>query len=862
MIHDQGWRKARGEFQLTTFSSYDAPVANFSVASDYGSFSGFECLVERLSQTDEDLVTETGSWEACVSPFDLSRASGIDVAEGFNGQVRVRTLSASGKVLDEMIKPFRRAVWARGFDGWVQKVSGDEELFAGGGFTGMKASLSWDPVGIAQLNADGSPDMTIREFLSGISGIVDDIEIQTDGKILVAGLINGYNGITVPENLFRLNADGSVDSTFSGITSGFNGRVRVIKLLGDGSLLVGGNFTSYNGNASAPDRLIKLGSSGSVDTTFTGITSGFNGEVYDLQVQEDGKIIVGGSFSSYNGSGAAPDQLIRLNSDGSVDAAFTGITSGFNDRVDAITLQDDGKILVGGLFTSYNGSGAAPDRLIRLSANGSVDATFSGLTSGFDSVVEAISVQDDGKIVVGGWFTSYNGNASAPDRLIRLNVDGSVDATFTGVTTGIDDNYVHFVSVDSVGKIWVGGTFTSFNGSKEVSKNFIRLNADGSLDKSLPGLVTGFEGYVKTIAIGSNGKILVGGFFDSYNAGIAGPNRFTKLDAKGNFESGFDGISSGFPDTGFEQVSATVIQNDGKIIVGGWFSSYQGDASSPDNLIRLNSDGTKDSSFSGLTTGFDFSVLSLALQGDGKILVGGNFTSYNGNTSVPDRLIRLNSDGSVDSTFSGLNTGFDGFVAAITVQSDGKILVGGGFTSHNGSAAAPDMFVRLNSDGSLDPTFTGNITGFEYYVYAIELQTDGKILVGGWFSSYNGDSSISYGLVRLTSSGFIDGSFSTNNVSLCSGGAESFQIQPDGKLVVGAGGCVFRLNTDGTSDSSFAWVTDAFNASVRSVRLQSTGKILVGGEFTSFNGNDAVPDSLLRLNADGSIDPTFMGQIH
>jgi len=148
------------------------------------------------------------------------------------------------------------------------------------------------------------------------------------------------------------------------------------------------------------------------------------------------------------------------------------------------------------------------------------------------------------------------------------------------------------------------------------------------------------------------------------------------------------------------------------------------------NIVK-NIDGTLDSSFN-IGTGFNDEVWSIAIQNDDKILCCGSFTSYNGTTR--NRIVRLNSDGTLDSSFN-IGTGFNSLVLSITIQSDGKILCGGPFTSYNGTTR--NRIVRLNSDGTLDSSF--NIgTGFNAQVFSIAIQSDGKILCGGSFTSYNG----------------------------------------------------------------------------------------------------------------------------
>ena len=253
--------------------------------------------------------------------------------------------------------------------------------------------------------------------------------------------------------------------------------------------------------------------------------------------------------------------------------------------------------------------------------------------------------------------------------------------------------------------------------------------------------------------------------------------------------------------TGFDNpVYSIALQPDGKILVGGMFTIYNN--ASQNSLVRLNSDGTKDTSFN-IGTGFNSVVYSIALQPDGKILVGGHFTTFNGNTQ--NRLIRLNSDGTKNTSFN-ISTEFNSVVWSITLQPDGKILVGGIFTAFNGNVQ--NYFIRLNSDGTKDTSF--NIgTGFNDIIYSIALQPDGKILVGGIFTTFNGN------------------------------------VQ--NRLI--------RLNSNGTKDTSFN-IGTGFNDWVNYIVLQPDGKILVGGAFTTFNGN--VQNRLIRLNSDGTKDTPYI----
>ena len=340
--------------------------------------------------------------------------------------------------------------------------------------------------------------------------------------------------------------------------------------------------------------------------------------------------------------------------------------------------------------------------------------------SGFDDVIFSTAIQSDGKILVGGDFLSYNGTGAS--KIIRLNTDGSRDTSFV-IGTGFSGTYpwVRSIAIQSDGKIVVGGNFANYNGTS--ASKIIRLNTDGSIDTSFV-IGTGLDNICSEIAIQSDGKILVGGYFSSYNGTSA--NKIIRLNTDGSVDTSF------VTGTGFQNsVMSIAIQSNGKILVGGNFSEYNG--TNANKIIRLNSDGSRDTSFV-IGTGFDSDVNSIAIQSDGKIVVGGEFYWYNG--TFVKRIIRLNSDGSIDTSFV-YGDGFNGYANSVAIQSDGKIVVGGQFQSYNGTNA--NYIIRLNSNGSIDTSFVYG-TGFDGDVESITIQSNGKILVGGYFTSYQGTS--------------------------------------------------------------------------------------------------------------------------
>jgi uncharacterized delta-60 repeat protein len=666
----------------------------------------------------------------------------------------------------------------------------------------------------------------------GFNTTVFTIVIQSDGKILVGGFFYELNGIT-RNYLVRLNADGTVDTAFyTNLGTGFDNAVFTIAIQSDGKILVGGDFTTLNGVTRS--RLVRLNADGTVDTAFyTNMGTGINSSVNALAIQSDGKILVGGQFGTLNG--ITRNYLVRLNADGTVDTAFyTNLGTGFNSNVNTRAIQSDGKILVGGTFTTLNNLGRR--FFVVLSPSGVDETPLSFYDNfGFDSTVFTTAIQSDGKILVGGSFTALNGTLR--NRLVRLNTDGTVDTAFytnlgTGIIKGFNNN-VTTLAIQSDGKILVGGTFTALGG--ETRNRLVRLNTDGTVDTAFStNLGTGFSSNVNTIAIQSDGKILVGGTFNTLN--FTTRNRLVRLNTNGTVDTAFStNLGTGFNNT----VNTLAIQSDGKILVGGLFTALKG--TTRNRLVRLNADGTEDTAFyTNLGTGFANVVITIAIQSDGKILVGGLFTTFKG--TFRNRLVRLNTDGTEDTAFyTNLGTGVGSNVITIAIQSDGKILVGGTFTTLNGITR--NRLVRLNAAGTVDTAFSTNLgAGFNSTVNTIAIQSDGKILVGGLFIALN--STTRNRLVRLNTDG-TDAALSITNYLGFGSIVWSLAIQSDDKILVGGQFTTFngtfrnrlvRLNTDGTEDTAFYTnLGTGFDNAVFTIAIQSDGKIIVGGQFTTLN---------------------------
>ncbi|HRM46545.1 MAG TPA: delta-60 repeat domain-containing protein, partial [Flavobacterium sp.] len=315
--------------------------------------------------------------------------------------------------------------------------------------------------------------------------------------------------------------EGIVDATFNTyddglLGDGFDSNVRTVSLQADGNLIVGGDFLNFNG--AATPKLCRLLPDGSKDPSFV-LGTGFTGNVYCTLLQPDGKIIVGGAFTSFNGSTA--NRLIRLNPDGSRDASFDTSIAASSGIIYSVAMQADGSLIVGGSFVNYNGVSAS--RIARILPNGNLDTTFA-IGTGANSLVEEAHIQQDGKIILGGSFVSFNGTACG--RIIRLNTNGTVDASF--VQGGGFDANISALTTQADGKIMVGGDFLVYNGI--VVNRIIRLNPDGTLDASFISGIGLNTGTVEVIKVNAVGSIMLGGSFSgTYNG--TNVNRLLLLDS-------------------------------------------------------------------------------------------------------------------------------------------------------------------------------------------------------------------------------------------------------------------------------------------------------------------------------------------
>lgn len=567
-----------------------------------------------------------------------------------------------------------------------------------------------------------------------------------------------------------------------------------------------------------------------------------------------------------------------------------------NPYISGITQTGDGNYLVTGFFDHINGMPTG--NLVKIDANGNQINSFNRIFTD-DHILKIIEL-DNGKILVGGWFKSINGEAAS---VIRLNADGTIDGTFQKFILTDSYGYVSTLDLQSDGKIIVVGSF-----SVSGYENLIRLNSDGTPDNSFIHLDAPY-GYFTNVLVHDNDAIFIsdsqnlfnldsnGGALNGFPISINSGGSFyfmkkynDKLIIGGDFISvagvsrknvaviSDDGTVDNFNIPNVPYVNSMDVTNDGKIII-----------SDLNNLTVYNSNGAQDPILTGTHPGRVFVDKSQRIFISG----GGNMT-FNG-LSHP-YLIHINNDLTVDNSFTCQPTSSSG-INEIASHTDGRILIAGG-DLFAGANTLNKKLVQINADGTLDTSFNPNVSS--RHIPSIAIQPNEKILV------------CSDNLVRLTKSGekdetfneavvtagsnefsrvkikndriFLSGDFNKINnynspgiVSLTENGTvynsfasgipqnshvTNFAFQSDNKIIV-AGyfdlnsevKSVIRLNEDGTLDNSFHLGSHLFGDIMRIV-IDSQNRIYLGGTFAYYEGTSL--NRLVRLSKDGELDLSFV----
>ena len=494
--------------------------------------------------------------------------------------------------------------------------------------SGSLGTGSYGRVAIGDLNGDGKPDIVVDGQYGAIQISQNFVQALTVSSFAISPT---NASVTVPWyhstslSALEMMSDGSsIDVTSAAIWNTSNPSVATVTSLGKVNGVAAGTVTisaSYSGSVSqATVSVISTSygtNPGNPDSRFmpTMYNSGSNGSVYAFAVQPDGKVVVGGLFSSVNG--ITRNNLARINDDGSLDTSFDPGT-GTDGTVKSLALDSSGNILIVGSFSSVNGTsrpGAA-----RILPNGTLDTSFNAnLSNSSSQWANVVCVRPNGSILIGGdeYQTLQINGSTASKYLIQINQFGVLDSTFT---------------------------------------------ADTSL-----------SGETNTLAIQSDGSALIGGSF-------LGPGNnllcLARLGTTGIIDQAFQiGIQT-------SRVYGLALQPDGKIVVVGDFSKVFGQSIS--FVTRFNTDGSLDSSFTSPATVFWGIIPSVALQANGKIVLAKSFGT-----------VRLNPGGSVDTSYIA-TVAPDWAVSTVAVTPNEEIWEAGGISSVNGF---PTMGIaRLHGD--------------------------------------------------------------------------------------------------------------------------------------------------------------------
>lgn len=651
----------------------------------------------------------------------------------------------------------------------------------------------------------------------------------------------------------------------------------------DGKIVLIGTFTVFE--RQNVGQIVRLNLDGTIDTSFNSGQVGFGSSSFmtSLKIQSDQKIIIAGNFSIYNG--LTTTRIIRLNTDGSTDTSFTTGT-GPNNTVNCIELQSDGKILIGGSFTSYNG--VTINRMARLNTDGTLDTSFN-IGTGFNNSLQDIKVSSLG-IYACGSFSSFNSiSGTIQGNFLRLNVDGSRDTSFNKDFTTSTNTFSICELPDN--SVIVGGTF-SISRSNKMLVGLARYNSNGTtftnfqtVGNHIAG--SGSNGPRRVIYIASDNSLLVCGSFEKF--GYKFPSRyFAKINIDGSdpvTPSSFGFINFSYSGGSSDIVNNIIQLTGGKILLMGNFlisstSNFNSNPNDVYNLVKIQGDG------SFITLNFRSRLSSINniygfyLDDLNNIYIYGDL-SYSSDGAIEyKRILKFDNQGNLlyddPINLNSVTEDNIAYISSMMKLSDGNFLLAGQFKAAFGNYV--NAVVKISSTGVFlsSPLPTQSSIGTQS---VIKETSDGKVYISGSFNMSFAGSGFSYrGIVRLNSDMTVDTSFTiytflTNSILSTRANVADIAIQVDGKILIIGGfdrystiqrRYIARINTDGSLDTTFVVGTGFFTSSIdtfidslstSAMILQSDGKVIVCGRFISYDGFSS--RGIIRLNSDGSVDTSF-----
>ncbi|HQZ95310.1 MAG TPA: hypothetical protein PLP21_03275 [Pyrinomonadaceae bacterium] len=607
-------------------------------------------------------------------------------------------------------------------------------------------------------------------------------------------------------------ADGQVDESFiSG--QDFDSIVRDVAFQGE-KLVVVGYFNTAVGYPSR--KIVRLEASGNIDQTFnSGI--GANADIGQVEVLADGKILIAGGFTQYNGSPVK--YIARLNADGSLDTSFND-GAGPNGGVSYFDVDPNGRILIVGGFTAFDG--VSRTKIARLEASGDLDASFVMTQQIVSGGLEAVKALSDGKVMVGG---SFNGG------LIRLQANGAFDPSFIVSINGP----VHVIRQTPAGVI-AGGDFTAV--SLNYRPGLVRF-VGNTVD---PSFFAPRAKQIRDITVLSDGRMLVCGELRDAE-GHAYP--MARLSSAGTEDQSYLGVFS-FPNGA--QAWSVAIGPDGNAVFGGLMNEMgRIDSAAPTAVIKIDPSGDRILSFLTRTAAISSGALSLFNLADGRMM------SWGGGFYWRPRLARLSHEGIPDIQFAPVVDNF----AAVSLNPDGSGIVAGTRSRSQG----PFPFRQVSTDGTVSDllfasgTYSSSATG---NVLELARQADGKLIAVGDFDTINGVTRRD--IVRLNIDGSVDQSFSTNIVSL---DITKVIVSPQGRIFIAVRpqaninwAAVYELDQNGAVVWQCRVDPVVLGAYITNLTLLSDGNLLVSGRLGKVNNVDA--PQIARIKPNGEVDQTFI----
>ena len=804
------------------------------------------------------LVLFTGVLHAQIGGLDSSFAPGTILSGGSPGSVRAISVQSDGKVIVAGdftgIGGVARGRIARlntdgtvdtafaataGADGTIHSfaVQTDGKIIIGGDFTNVDGTSRNR---IARLTTAGALDTTFSTG-TGCNATVYAVA-NTFSAIYIGGDFTTVNG-TARGRIAALSLSTGALNTASFTGSGANATVYAIASDSTTSsyIFVGGAFTAINGSTCS--RLARMTTGGSLDTVGFPASLMPNGTVYSIGMSGNNTsavLCIGGDFTM--AGSAFRGRIARYTASFSslaLDNTFNFYLDGICRSLSVVAYSSGTRIYAGGDFTTV--SGQPHGRMARFSpvgtsssANLDLDPAWS-TAGGANGTIYALKLNSEGKAYAGGSFSTVDGTVTTVCARLYGDAGSQPPATPSTLTAtalsasqiylawGTASNAVNYTLEHSPD----GSTgWTAFSSTTPSATIFYDT-----------GLASGTTLYYRVKANNSNGS-------SAYTPTASATTNAAPWTGSGSLSaSPGAGITDG-------TVSDIIVQPDGKILVAGSFTTALGQARA--RIARLNADYTLDTTFDP-GTGPNNSVTKMALMQDGRVYIFGSFSTVAG--IARKNVARLNSTGTLDTTFDPGSGGV--FLDSISMQRDGRLLVCGYFSNSSGgfNGSGKEHLVRLNLDGTVDGTFNPRPSN---EVTSVSVQPDGRIVIGGYFNMIGGVTR-NY-IARLNADGTLDTGFTPTGYS-----GQGVQSLNDGRVLLTgsfsaingvARSKVAILNNDGTLDTTF--VTDATtgpNSTVSYVAPQPDYRFIIAGSFTKVG--TATAWKIARLHMDGSLDTTF-----